>query len=95
MRRRGPFEDEAYRQIGERIRAMRHERKVTTHGLAEALGVAESTIHNAEIGQTCSVTLLMRLAEEWDCSIDDLVPVVTSAACERRVVKRTRLWRAS
>lgn len=80
MRRRGPFEDEVLRVIGERIRELREERRLSIRELADELGVSDSAVYNAETGNTCSVTFLYRLADHWDCSLDDLCPVVTVAA---------------
>ena len=63
-----------YRFIGERIRAVRMERKMTQAQLAEAVGVGVTHISHIETGSTIpSVQVLVDIINTLDCSADELL----------------------
>lgn len=67
--------DEFYRIVGDTLRARRKDEGWTVSDLATAARLAESTIENAERGQSCSLLVLARLADAFDTTLDELVPV--------------------
>jgi XRE family aerobic/anaerobic benzoate catabolism transcriptional regulator len=77
------------RSIGERVRALRAERKLTRKGLASASGVSERYLAQLESGQgNISVLLLRLVAHALDSGVEDLVresPSATAARERRRV----------
>jgi transcriptional regulator with XRE-family HTH domain len=69
---RGPRPD--YPQIGERLRARRHERGLSLRDLADRLGVSPSLISQIERGlANPSVSTLYALVAELDVSLDELL----------------------
>lgn len=68
-----------YAAIGKRVHERRKSSGLSLRALAERIGATDSSIDKLEKGETPSLWLLTRLAEEFDCSLDDLVPVLASA----------------
>lgn len=66
-----------YAAIGNACRARRESAGVGLRALADRIGVSHGTMGKLEDGTTVPVALLVALAEEWDCTLDELVPVVT------------------
>ena len=63
-----------YQFIGERIRAVRMERKMTQAQLAEAVGVGVTHISHIETGSTIpSVQVLIDIINTLNCSADELL----------------------
>ena len=67
--------DHFYQTVGAAIRSVRDERGLSQADMARAAGLNQSTVQNAESGQTCSLLVLARLADALDCTLDALVPV--------------------
>lgn len=68
-----------YAAIGRECRARRERAGIGLRSLADRIGVSHGTICKLEDGTTVPVALLVALAEEWDCTLDDLVPVTADA----------------
>lgn len=66
--------DHFYQTVGAAIRKTRDDRGMSQADMARASGLNQSTVQNAESGQTCSLLVLARLADALDCSLDALVP---------------------
>ena len=68
------------KDLGERVRELRNERKLTLEQLDELSGIDWRHIHKIEAG-TLNVTLvtLYRLAEGLDVSVKDLLEAYVSA----------------
>ena len=66
--------DRFYITVGERIIATREALGWNQQKLADAANLSKSTIHNAEVGTTCSVLVLTRIAEALDVLVDELIP---------------------
>jgi transcriptional regulator with XRE-family HTH domain len=65
-----------YTRIGSQIRKYRTDSKLSQLDLSRAVGIGKTTVQRIEDGAPCSVAVLHRLAEVFDCTLDDLVPVV-------------------
>ena len=60
--------------LGQRIRRWRHRRRFSQAQLAERTGVTQSTLSNYENGKRePSVGILVRIAEELDVDLEDLI----------------------
>lgn len=67
---------ELYARIGEQIAKRREELGLTVQDLADKMRTNDGTLHRIEQGDTpVPVHLLVSLAEFFDCTLDDLVPV--------------------
>ncbi len=76
-----PFErDNFYKLVGESIRRARVAEGLSLSQLGKRAKLVETTIYNAEIGQTCSLLVLARIAEALDVTLDALVPTEATAA---------------
>lgn len=65
-----------YVSIGERVRALREQHKLSMRQLAERVGCGTNTLQKVEQGALpCPVYLLVQFAELFDTTLDDLVPV--------------------
>jgi len=63
-----------YSEVGERLRALRRERKLSLRALAERLGVSPSLISQIERGRARpSVSTLFAIVTELDASLDELL----------------------
>jgi transcriptional regulator with XRE-family HTH domain len=60
--------------VGRTIAKHRDLQCLTVRQLADKVGCNPSTIQNAEDGHSCSLYLLVRIAEELDVPIDTLIP---------------------
>ena len=67
--------DRFYQRVGVAIRSARNEGGMSQEALAKASKVTLSTVQNAEIGQSCSLLLLAKLAHALDTTLDALVPL--------------------
>lgn len=64
--------------VGQRLREKREAAGMSQRELADTLGISKSHLQKIEEGvQTPTVYLLAKAADEWDCTLDDLVPVLT------------------
>ena len=62
------------RELGERLRRLRESVKLSQVKMAELLGVKQSSINRYEQGQSApSLETLVRYADYFDVSLDDLV----------------------
>lgn len=65
------------RQLGHRIRTWRQRRGVSQAGLAERVGVTQSSLSNYENGKRdVSVYILMEIARALDVDLEDLTGMV-------------------
>ena len=65
-----------YRDIGQRIRIIRLQRKMTQEQLAEATGVGTTHISHVETGNSIpSLQLLVDIINTLDCSADELLGI--------------------
>jgi transcriptional regulator with XRE-family HTH domain len=63
--------------VGERIRIARESAGIGMRELAKQAGIGLGTLQNAENGSTCSLYVLVLIAEHLDgVTLDDLVPVL-------------------
>lgn len=67
--------DHFHLTVGREIRKRREAEGFTTLDLARLVGVNHNVINHAEQGVNVSLFVLARMAEEFDCTLDDLVPV--------------------
>jgi len=69
-----------YAAVGMRLRAMRDAEGYTLVELSELCGVAKTQLSKIEEGATaCPLHVLVALAEVYDATLDDMVPVLTDA----------------
>jgi transcriptional regulator with XRE-family HTH domain len=61
--------------IGAAIRAKREAAGETQASLAAAIGCGKSALDKSESGAGAAVWMLAAIAEHYDCTIDELVPV--------------------
>lgn len=66
--------------IGQQVRERRKAAKLTQDALSARIGIRDSTLHHIEDGDGCPVHTLVALADVFDCTLDDLVPVLTEAS---------------
>jgi transcriptional regulator with XRE-family HTH domain len=67
-----------YAAIGETVRAKRVGGKFTLEALSRATKISKSQLAKVEEGLTsCPAHVLVALADAFDCTLDDLVPVLT------------------
>lgn len=66
-----------YAAIGRECKARRERAGIGLRTFADRLGVSHGSMGKLEDGQTVPVALLVAIAEEWDCTLDELVPVDT------------------
>lgn len=67
-----------YKEIGKNIRAFRILRQLTQEKLAERAGISLSFLGHIERGtRKLSVETLYKIAVELDCSVDELMGVIT------------------
>ena len=65
-----------YIRVGEAIRAARREECISSADLADRIGCSATHMQKIETAETpCSLHMLVRIAEELDLSLDELVPV--------------------
>ncbi len=79
------------RQLGQRIRTWRQRRGTSQAGLAEQVGVTQSSLSNYENGKRdVSVYILMEIAEALDVDLEDLTGSVRRARHRRPPEPRPR-----
>lgn len=66
--------DHFYLSVGATIRAARQSAGLSETELAKRARIAHSTVNNAEMGSTCSLLVITKIAEALDCTLDALVP---------------------
>ena len=67
-----------YAAVGVRLREVRDEQGYTLAELAERTGIAKTRLSKIEEGATaCPLHILVALADVYDTTLDDLVPVLT------------------
>jgi transcriptional regulator with XRE-family HTH domain len=70
-----------YSAVAESIRAKRLAGKLTQEKLASIIGVSKGQLAKIEEGGTsCPLHVVVALADAFDCTLDDLVPVLTDEA---------------
>ncbi len=67
--------DHFHTVVGERIKATREAAGLSIARLAKDADTTPSAIDKAELGVTCSLYMLARIADALDCTLDDLVPL--------------------
>lgn len=67
--------DEFYRIVGSAIQAAREAEGWTITEMADEAKLTKSTIQNAELGASCSLLVVARIAEALDTTLDALVPL--------------------
>lgn len=80
-------DDAIYRRIGVRLREIRASRspKLTQAQLAEMIGVQRTSLSNIEKGaQRPPLSLLYRVADELNLTINDLIPRVEEVKIKKR-----------
>ncbi len=70
-----------YAAVGARIACYREEAGLSQAQLGERIGVSKAQLGKIEDGQGCPLHVLVALADAYDVTLDDLVPVLI----ERRV----------
>lgn len=64
--------------VGDAVRKRRVSAGLTQAALAKSVGTSQATINKLEAGsQAPPLFVLVTLAEHFDCTLDDLVPVLT------------------
>lgn len=67
-----------YAAVANEVRTRRESAQMTQADLAKALGTSHATINKLESGdQAPALHVLVSLADHFDCTLDDLVPVLT------------------
>lgn len=70
-----------YAAVAETVRAKRLAGKLTQERLAAMIGVSKGQFAKIEEGLTsCPLHVVVALADAFDCTIDELVPVLTDEA---------------
>lgn len=70
-----------YACVAEVLKKRREEEGFTLRDLEEEIGVSHSTLAKIEEGTTaCPLHVLVALAYVYDCTLDDLVPVIPDEA---------------
>lgn len=81
-----------YTKVGEAVQRMRRAHDLSVPHLAARLGCAPSTLNRIEAGDlACPLHHLVAMAEVFDCTLDDLVPIVEVAL--REAPPSSKLWR--
>lgn len=62
-------------RIGRRCREYRTARNLTIEQLAKATGMSASTLGSLEAGDLAPAWMIVELADYYDCTCDDLMPV--------------------
>ncbi len=76
MRRNLVETQQLYTRVGVAIRRLRREACLTAREFARRVGVTETHVERVEDGTTpCSLHLLVAIADEFDTTLDELVPV--------------------
>ena len=66
-----------YEAVGEQLRTRREATGKTRAATALLVGLTTTHLERIEAGLSdCPLHIVARLAEEWDCTIDDLAPVL-------------------
>jgi DNA-binding XRE family transcriptional regulator len=68
---------ELYASVGRAIREHRTRAGLLGEHVAARIGVGSGTLHGIESGAPCPLHVLVKLADVFDCTLDDLVPVQT------------------
>lgn len=68
-----------YAAIGNAIRKHREEAGLTVREVAVTIGVHPSTLSGYEGGYSIPLHSIVSLADVFDCTLDDLVPVLAEA----------------
>lgn len=68
---------ELYESIGWRMAEVRANRQIPLTDAAEKLHISARQLRKFESGACVPVWVLVALAEHYDCTLDDLVPVVS------------------
>jgi putative transcriptional regulator len=66
-----------YAAVGTRVQCHRETAGLSQSDLAERIGVSKSTLGKVEDGQACPLHVLVALADVFDVTLDELVPVLT------------------
>jgi DNA-binding Xre family transcriptional regulator len=69
-----------YRAIGDRVREMAKRQDLTLAELARRIGMSSDALRHISEGMSCPAHVLVAIAEELDCTVDDLIPVLTEDA---------------
>jgi transcriptional regulator with XRE-family HTH domain len=74
---------QVYHRVGEKLRQLRRERELTQAETAKAINVSPQQYQKYEDAQSrCSLTNLMLLAEFFDVSLGELVPMDYNSSAE-------------
>jgi transcriptional regulator with XRE-family HTH domain len=65
-----------YTAVGRELQRRREAAGITLADLAKRTGASTSQLSNAENGGPCPLWMLVAIAEAYDVTLDDLVPVV-------------------
>ena len=67
-----------YALVGQRMRERREAAGISVRALADELGVSSGSIAKFEAGETpITLAVLYKATEVFDCTADDLMPVMT------------------
>ncbi len=66
-----------YAAVGVRLAAFREGANMTLTVLAQRTGLSKSQLSKIEDGQACPLHVLVALADAYDVTLDELVPVLT------------------
>lgn len=66
-----------YGAVARCLQGKREAAGLTLQALAERTGVTKAMLSKIEDGQACPLHVLVTLADVYDCSLDELVPVLT------------------
>ena len=85
---RSPTEIDEF--VGERVRAIRHDRGLTMMTVAADLGISHQQLQKYEVGTNrFSAGMLWQVAQYFEVSVSDLFPGTASRTSEALKAKRT------
>lgn len=84
-----PFEAEVMKRLGATVRQHRMARGLSRHHVAEWLGQSADSLAKMEAGKRrFTVADVLRLALEFECSVDELI---TGGAPRPRIVRQSKV----
>lgn len=68
-----------YAAVGRELTSHREAAGLSIEALAKRTGISRSQLFKVEDGAPCPLHMLVALADVYDCTIDELVPVLVDA----------------
>jgi len=71
--------------LGDKIKRLREDKRMTQQELADAIGIAQSTIGMIEKGRTCGRKTLVKLADFFGVTVDEEMDKIAEYEAQNKI----------